>query len=114
MAELQTITSFIAGRRVAPGGASFDFVRPQDGAVVFRVAEAGEETVAAAVAAAKATFEGNRKARAHQRIAWLKAGAAALAKGAEELALLISEDVGKPIRIARGEVKRGVEFVEAC
>src|SRR5690242_15156746 len=114
MAQVQAITSFIDGRRVAAGAAGFDLVRPQDGLVIGRIDEAGEEGVAAAVAGAKAAFEANRKARAHQRIAWLKAAAGALIAGAEELALLISEDVGKPIRVARGEAKRGAEFVEAC
>jgi acyl-CoA reductase-like NAD-dependent aldehyde dehydrogenase len=110
----ETIASFIGGRRVAHDGPSFPLVRPQDGKTIGRIAEAGEAGVAAAVAAAGATFAQHRKAPAHQRIEWLKRAAAALGEGAETLAQLISEDVGKPIRIARGEVKRGVEFVEAC
>jgi acyl-CoA reductase-like NAD-dependent aldehyde dehydrogenase len=114
MSDTASITSFIGGRRVDHGGASFPLVNPQNGMAIGRIAEAGEAGVAAAVAAATATFAAHRKARAHQRIAWLKTAAAVLAKGSEELAQLISEDVGKPIRIARGEVKRGVEFVEAC
>jgi acyl-CoA reductase-like NAD-dependent aldehyde dehydrogenase len=110
----ETITSFINAGRVAHDGPSFPLVRPQDGKTIGRIAETGDAGVAAAVAAAAATFARHRKAPAFQRIDWLERAAATLGKGAEELAQLISEDVGKPIRIARGEVKRGAEFVAAC
>jgi acyl-CoA reductase-like NAD-dependent aldehyde dehydrogenase len=55
----------------------------------------------------------NRKSTLHQRIGWLQAAAGALDGAAEELAQLIREDVGKPIKAARFEVKRGVEFLTA-
>lgn len=114
MTIVPTLTSFIGEAEVSPGQGGFDFVRPQDGQLIARISEAGESGVNAAVEAAKLAFAAHRKAPAHQRIAWLKAAAASLAKSAEEVAWLISEDVGKPIRIARGEVRRGVEFIEAC
>jgi acyl-CoA reductase-like NAD-dependent aldehyde dehydrogenase len=112
MTTVPAITSFI-GEEIAPGSAGFEWVRPQDGQVVGRIAEAGKSGVDAAVAAAKAAFAANRKAPAHQRIAWLKAGAAVLTKNAEELATLICEDVGKPIRVSKFEGRRGAEFMEA-
>ncbi|MBX6369251.1 MAG: aldehyde dehydrogenase family protein [Rhodospirillales bacterium] len=108
------ISSFIGGKRVAHEGPRFPLVRPQDGRTIGEIAESGEAGVAAAVAAASATFAKHRRAPTHKRIEWLKRAAGAMASATEELAQLISEDVGKPIRIARGEVKRGVEFVEAC
>lgn len=93
---------------------ALDLINPQDGSLITRLPEQGEAGVAVAVAAAQACFMAQRKAPVHQRVAWLKAGAAALQEAAEELAQIIREDVGKPIRVARGEIKRGVEFIEAC
>lgn len=114
MTAIPTIGSFIGGREVGHHSAAFDLVNPQDSSVIARIAEAGALGVDAAVAAAKSAFAAHRKAPIHQRAAWLKAAAAALAQANEEFARLICEDVGKPIRVARGEVKRGVEFIEAC
>ena len=112
MTRVPDISSFI-GEELPADEAGFDWVRPQDGKVVGRIAEAGAAGVDAAVKAAKAAFLANRMSPTHQRIAWLKSGAAVLTKHAEELAQLISEDVGKPIRSARFEAKRGAEFLEA-
>jgi len=46
-------------------------------------------------------FGRNRRSTLHQRAAWLRAIAAAIADAAEELAQTISQDAGKPIRAAR-------------
>lgn len=108
------ISSYVGGRSLDHQGGGFALVRPQDGTVIGEIAEAGKSGVEAAVTAAKACFAAQRKAPLHRRVDWLKGAAAALATAADEVAKLICEDVGKPIRIARGEVKRGVEFLEAC
>jgi acyl-CoA reductase-like NAD-dependent aldehyde dehydrogenase len=107
------IASFIGGAEVN-GGETFDFVRPQDGKLVGRITEAGAIGVEAAARAATAAFTKHRRSTVHERVAWLKAAAAALIREAEEIALLICEDVGKPIRSSRFEVRRGAEFLEAC
>ena len=108
------INSFFPGSEALASNAGFDFVRPKDGAVVGRIVEAGADGVDKAVAASDAAFRLLRKSPVHARIALLRQAAAALRQHAEELALIISEDVGKPIRAARFEAQRGVEFIEAC
>jgi len=106
-------TSFIP--RVKPRESSYtDFKRPQDGALVGRIAEAGEAGVDAAVTSAAATFRLHRKTSLAIRIGWLKAAAEALRASAKEIADLISDDVGKPIRMAKFEANRGIDFIEAC
>jgi acyl-CoA reductase-like NAD-dependent aldehyde dehydrogenase len=112
MTAVPDISSFI-GEEIPAGKVGFEWVRPQDGQVVGRIAEAGKSGVDAAIKAAKIAFAENRRSPAHKRISWLKAGAAALTKNADELANLICEDVGKPIRAARFEGRRGAEFLEA-
>jgi acyl-CoA reductase-like NAD-dependent aldehyde dehydrogenase len=106
------ISSFI-GEDLPADKAGFEWARPQDGKIVGRIAEAGAAGVDAAVKAAEAAFQANRMSPTHQRIAWLKTGASILIEHAEDLAQLICEDVGKPIRAARFEGRRGAEFLEA-
>src|SRR5262249_41280355 len=101
------------GEDIPAGTIGFDLVRPEDGRVIGHIDEAGGGGVEAAVKAAKAAFAANRKSPTHQRAAWLKAGAAALTKNADELANLICEDVGKPIRVSKFEGRRGADFMDA-
>ncbi|WP_431284336.1 aldehyde dehydrogenase family protein [Humitalea sp. 24SJ18S-53] len=108
------IRSFVDGKSAAFGLPGLTLIRPEDGATTGDILEAGDAGVEAAVAAAAAAFDRLRGAPQHQRIAWLKTAATALSAASEEIAQIIAEDVGKPIRLARGEVKRGVEFIEGC
>jgi acyl-CoA reductase-like NAD-dependent aldehyde dehydrogenase len=112
MQDIPHVTSFI-GEEIAAGDVGFDLVRPQDGQVLGRIDEAGQAGVDAAVKAAKQAFAEHRKAPTYKRVAWLKAGAAALTSHADELAALICEDVGKPIRVSKFEGRRGADFMEA-
>lgn len=113
MTDLPRINSFIGGDAVPAGAGTFDIVDPQTGKSIGAIVEAGEAGVAAAVALAKSAYEANRKSPVHQRVKWLRDGAVALRKAVDEIAPLISQDVGKPIRVCRGEIARGAEFMEA-
>jgi acyl-CoA reductase-like NAD-dependent aldehyde dehydrogenase len=112
---LPLYASFINGRITddVPHASSFELVAPQDGTVIGRIAESGRTGVDAAVTAARAAFDAHRKQPAHIRIGWLKAAAKALREAGDELAQTICTDVGKPIRMAAFEVRRGAEFLEA-
>lgn len=112
--QARDYTSFIDGVSCPTGQQSFAWVAPETGEVIGRIRESGSEGVDAAVRAALACYRVHRFAPMHQRIGWLHLCARALAGAADELADMICEDVGKPIRVAKVEVKRGVEFVEAC
>lgn len=112
MSSVPIISSFL-GEDTTSDAPTFDQVRPQDGRVVARISESGARGVDAAVAIATTAFAAHRGSPVHQRVSWLKSAAAALSQAVDEIAALICEDVGKPIRIARGEVRRGVEFLEA-
>jgi acyl-CoA reductase-like NAD-dependent aldehyde dehydrogenase len=107
------IVSFVDGAIVALGAPGLTLVQPQDGASIGTMLEAGAAGVEAAVAAADKAFLAHRRSSLHQRIQWLNALASALEASADEISNLICEDVGKPIRVARFEVKRGAEFLRA-
>jgi acyl-CoA reductase-like NAD-dependent aldehyde dehydrogenase len=105
--------SFIDGNIAEDARTTFDLISPQDGKVVGRIAEAGQAGVDKAVAAASAAFAKHRKQPTHVRIGWLKAAATALLQARDDIAATICTDVGKPIRMASFEVRRGAEFLEA-
>lgn len=95
--------ALIAGERVeARDGRAFDCVSPIDGRSLGRVARGAAADVDAAVAAARAAFDDGRWARqppaARKRV--LQDFARRITAAGEELALLETLDMGKPIRHA--------------
>jgi len=114
-AEAQRITfrdkAFIGGAFVPSlGGKTFDCISPIDGRVLARVAACGPEDVDAAVRSARAVFESGAWAdqapRVRKRV--LIRFADLIVKHANELALLETLDMGKPIANARNADLRGV------
>lgn len=106
-------SSFIDGARVVPGEARMPW-RQAGGGGVLAIAEADEGVVAQAVASARRAYEAQRPSPLVARLRHLQSLRDALSGEAATLASIISDDVGKPIRVARGEVARGLQFVEAC
>jgi gamma-glutamyl-gamma-aminobutyraldehyde dehydrogenase/4-guanidinobutyraldehyde dehydrogenase/NAD-dependent aldehyde dehydrogenase len=101
--ELRT-QAFIDGAYVdAAGGDSFDCVSPIDGRVLARVAACGEADVDRAVAGARRAFEAGTWSRLapKQRKRTLLRLAELVTDHLDELALLETLDMGKPIRDAR-------------
>jgi acyl-CoA reductase-like NAD-dependent aldehyde dehydrogenase len=111
--QMFTATSFVPGF-ASSSNSSTEFRRPQDGQVTGRIVEAGSEGVDVAVRSAAETFRHHRKTPLATRLGWLRAAAQALREASGELAELICEDVGKPIKASRFEANRGVDFIEAC
>jgi acyl-CoA reductase-like NAD-dependent aldehyde dehydrogenase len=105
---LRVFTDFVDGKSTAAENASgLDLIAPQSGQTIATIAESGKAGVDRAVSAAATAFATNRKQPTHQRIAWPNAAANTLRNAGDEIAALICEDVGKPIRMARFEVSRG-------
>src|SRR5215471_21107178 len=103
--------AFIDGRFVdAANGATFDCISPVDGAVLAKVAAGGAEDVDRAVKAARAAFDkgvwADMAPKARKRT--LVKLADLIAKHADELALLETLDMGKPISNARNSDLRAV------
>ncbi|GLK84805.1 aldehyde dehydrogenase [Ancylobacter defluvii] len=93
--------AFVGGRYVpALSGKLFDCVNPATGKVLTQVAACDKEDVDQAVAVARAVFEAGSWSRMapRERKKRLAAFAALIAAHTEELALLETLDMGKPIR----------------
>ena len=96
--------AFIDGRYVdAADGATFDCLSPIDGRLLGRVADCKAIDIDRAVAAARRSFEAGHWSRATptHRKRTLRKFAALIAAHADELALLESLDMCKPVRDAR-------------
>jgi acyl-CoA reductase-like NAD-dependent aldehyde dehydrogenase len=114
MSNLERLCSFVGGAAMTHDGGSLLLVRPQDGESIALLIEAGVDGVRCATINARKTFEANRGSTLYQRSEWLRRASMILKDQTERIAALVCEDVGKPIRLARIEVRRGVEFLEAC
>ncbi len=111
---MQKIHSFVAGEDLVEEGAEVTLDSPVSGVEGLRMADASDAAVARACEAAQQAYAAHAFAPALERIRWLEAAAVLLGERVETLARYIAEDIGKPIRVARVEVRRGVEFVRAC
>lgn len=109
----QKMSCFVAGESMAGAGVGVSCVQPGS-SVGYTVACASDEQVAAAVSSARRAFEITRRASAHERANWLNGAAEALHRESERIAQVVSEDIGKPIRLAAAEVRRGEGFLRAC
>lgn len=76
--------------------------------------ECGAEIVDLAVADAFQASLSVRHESTAARAKRLSLVADVLEQHSEEISALICSDVGKPIRVARGEVNRGIQFTRAC
>jgi acyl-CoA reductase-like NAD-dependent aldehyde dehydrogenase len=103
-----TPTAFWLAGRPATGEDSFDVTNAWDGRVVAAVSVPTDAQVEEAVAAARAAEAAFAATPAHVRSAALDHVAKRLGERAEEIALLISAENGKPVKWARGEVGRAV------
>jgi acyl-CoA reductase-like NAD-dependent aldehyde dehydrogenase len=93
--------AFIGGKFVdAASGETFDDVSPRDGRVIAKVASGNTEDIDLAVRAARAAFDDGRWSRAtpRQRKRVMRRLSELILMNLEEMALLETLDVGKPIR----------------
>ncbi|THF63364.1 NAD-dependent succinate-semialdehyde dehydrogenase [Pseudothauera rhizosphaerae] len=96
----------------ADGGASFAVTDPATGETLGRVPDLGAAETRRAIAAAEAAWPAWRKRLAKERAALLRRWFELILAHADELALLMTTEQGKPLAEAKGEVIYGASFVE--
>ena len=105
--------SFVNGQWVgATSGATFEVVNPATGQVVESVADLSAADCVKAVDAAEAAFPAWAGLTAKERSAILRRWFNLMTEHTEELAHLITEEMGKPLAEARGEVAYGASFID--
>ncbi|MGE8499190.1 MAG: aldehyde dehydrogenase family protein, partial [Pseudomonas sp.] len=109
------ISHLINGERVAGTGRTADVFNPSTGEATKKLALADRATIDQAVASAKAAFPAWRNTPPAKRAQIMFRFKNLLEQNEEKIAQLISEEHGKTIEDAIGELKRGIENVEfAC
>jgi aldehyde dehydrogenase (NAD+) len=99
---------FIGGQWVAPSTKeTIEVHNAGTGAVMGSVPAGGEQDINAAVAAARAALEGWSQTAVGKRAEFLEKISAGLKARAEELATLIAEEVGMPIKLS-GRIQAGL------
>ena len=103
------VTQLIAGTwGSGHSGHELTVVSPVDGRPVTVVAQSSDDDVAAAVEAARAATSGWARTGAGDRGAALHAAASAVASSADDLAEIMSAEMGKPVGEARDSIMAGV------
>jgi malonate-semialdehyde dehydrogenase (acetylating) / methylmalonate-semialdehyde dehydrogenase len=113
--ETRVLRNYVGGGWVdAAGAETLDDFNPATGQVVAQVPLSGEADVDAAVRAARDAFPGWRETAPQKRARAVMALREALWENQERIARLVTEDMGKTLADARGEVLRGIESTEAA
>ena len=112
---VRTLHNYVGGEwRPAEGVDTLENVDPATGKVETLVPLSGPADVDGAVAAARAAQAEWRRVAPQRRARAVMALREALWERQEEIAQLVTADMGKTIDDARGEVLRGIESIEAA
>ncbi|MGH8330416.1 MAG: CoA-acylating methylmalonate-semialdehyde dehydrogenase, partial [Pseudomonas sp.] len=112
---MSTINHLINGEHVTVGGRTADVFNPSTGEVIHKVTLADRNTVQQAISVAMAAFPAWSKTPPAKRAQIMFRFKQLLEKNEEKIARMISEEHGKTLEDAAGELKRGIENVEfAC
>lgn len=96
----------------AASGKTIAVHNPATGAVIGQLAHAGIEDLDRALAAAEKGFAIWKNTSAHERQATMRKAAALLKERADDIAALLTQEQGKPLPEAKGEVLAGVGIIE--
>ncbi len=102
---------FVAGNWVA-GDKRFAVTNPATGAVVAEVADLGASDIRAAIDAAYDAQKGWAALAAKERTAILLRWNQLLLENADDLAAILTAEMGKPLPEARGEILYGASFIQ--
>ena len=112
-ASLFRSESYINGEWIgADSGMRFDVSNPADGSLVGSVADCGAAETRRAIATANAALPAWRAMTAKQRGALLRRWFDLMLLNADDLALILTTEQGKPLAEAKGEIAYGASFIE--
>lgn len=108
----QSFRLYIGGEwREAVSGRRFEVTNPATGEVVATVPDAGPEDARAAIEAAHGAFAAWSSLPAHVRARYMRKLYDLIVANAGRLARALTEENGKPLAEARGEVLNGAEYL---
>ncbi|PCD77897.1 NAD-dependent succinate-semialdehyde dehydrogenase [Pseudothioclava arenosa] len=105
--------AFVAGEWVeADDGARFEVLNPARGDVICTVPDLGRAETARAVAAAQVAMKDWAAHTGKERAAVMRKWFDLMMENQEDLALILTAEMGKPLAEARGEIAYGASFIE--
>ncbi|WP_053293340.1 NADP-dependent succinate-semialdehyde dehydrogenase [Burkholderia pseudomallei] len=105
--------AFVAGEwQAADGGATLDVRNPATGALIGTVPAMGAAETRRAIDAANAAWPAWRKKTAKERAAILRKWHDLMIAHADDLALILTTEQGKPLAEAKGEIGYAASFLE--
>ncbi|MFT7475589.1 MAG: succinate-semialdehyde dehydrogenase/glutarate-semialdehyde dehydrogenase [Verrucomicrobiales bacterium] len=111
--SLEISQAYIDGSWIdADSGNTFDVIDPVDGSIVGSVADLGVDETRRAIEAAEAAMPAWAGLTAKQRGAIMRTWFNLLIENQEDLAQLMTAEMGKPIRESRGEAVFAANFVD--
>ena len=113
-ADLAEPRAYIAGewRDTVASGKTFDVVNPANGEVIATLPDCGKEEVEEAVAAAYEAQKVWAKKTGKERAAILRKLYDLMVENADDLAVILTAEMGKPLAEARGEILYGAAYIE--
>jgi succinate-semialdehyde dehydrogenase/glutarate-semialdehyde dehydrogenase len=96
----------------ADSGRRFDVDNPADGSIIANVADCGGAETKRAIDAANAALPAWRALTAKQRSVILRKWFDLMLANADDLALILTTEQGKPLAEAKGEIAYGASFIE--
>lgn len=111
--DLLCTQAYIGGAWVdAENGATFDVTNPARGDVIAKIPDLSRAEIASAIAAGDAARHAWAARTAKDRGNVLRKWFNLMMEHAEDLALILTAEMGKPLAEARGEIAYGASFIE--
>ncbi|MGX9352697.1 NAD-dependent succinate-semialdehyde dehydrogenase [Shimia sp. W99] len=105
--------AYIGGKWVdGEGGATFDVTNPARGDIVAQVADVSRAQVAGAIAQAEAAQKDWAKWTGKERAAVLRKWFDLMMENQQDLGIILTAEMGKPLAEAVGEIAYGASFIE--
>ncbi|MFA7432914.1 MAG: NAD-dependent succinate-semialdehyde dehydrogenase [Gemmobacter sp.] len=105
--------AYVAGEWIeADDGATFPVTNPARGDVICTVPDLGREETARAIAAAESAMKGWTARTAKERANTLRRWYELMMENQDDLAAILTAEMGKPLAEAKGEIAYGASFIE--
>lgn len=105
--------AFLAGEWVEAGdGATFEVINPARGDVIARVADLSRAEAAQAITAAAEAMKGWAARTAKERAQVMRKWFDLMIENQDDLARILTAEMGKPLPEAKGEIAYGASFIE--
>jgi succinate-semialdehyde dehydrogenase / glutarate-semialdehyde dehydrogenase len=111
-ASLLESRAYVAGEWVAAADRSFAVTDPADGALIATLPDLTREDARRAIAAAQAVQKDWAKRTAKERSTVLRRWYDLIVENADDLALILTSEQGKPLAEAKGEVLSNAAYIE--